>query len=160
VFVAADYATELAGRYGGDAVVARAAAMLHDIADVKMAKRGKAHEAESRHMARELMKEVGFDNVQIQVVVDDALPYHSCHGDERPATLEGKILATADAMAHLQTDFYLHATWAFGGERTLADVKAWTLEKIRHGLDVKTFFEEVRAELRPSYELLRQLYSR
>jgi putative nucleotidyltransferase with HDIG domain len=160
VWVVADNATALAEKHGGNPELARAAALLHDIADVRLSRRGPEHFAESLKLARELMAEAGFGASEIKLTVDDAIRFHSCHGEERPESVEGKILATADSMAHLATDFYIHATWAFGGEKTLEQVKAWTLEKIERDLNVKMFFDEVREELRPSYNLLKELYSR
>lgn len=128
VFVVADYATELAQKYGANPELARAGALLHDIADVKMERKNEQHEAESLKIARNLMQEAGYEEDEIKLVVDDAIRYHSCHGDERPGSIEGQILSTADSMAHLKTDFYIYATWAFGYDhRTLEVVKIWAL---------------------------------
>lgn len=130
VWVAADYATDLAKRYDANEELARVAALLHDVADVKM-NRGDEHEAESLRLARELMHEAGYDEAEVKLVVDDAIRYHGCHGDERPASVEGQILATADSLAHLKTDFYVYATWAFSRDgRSLEEIKAWTLKNV------------------------------
>lgn len=160
VFVVADYATELAKKYKADEELARAAALLHDIADVKMQRSNEKHEEESLKMARSLMQEVGYDDDDIKLVVDDAIRYHSCHGEERPKSLEGKILSTADSLAHLKTDFYVFATWAFGRDSTLAEVKAWTLKKIERDLNNKMFFDDVRNDVLPDYERIKELFSR
>lgn len=45
---------------------------------------------------------------------------HSCNKDI-PDTLEGKILASADAMSHYSSDFYLQI--AVTGKRNLKDFK-------------------------------------
>lgn len=161
VFVVADYATELAKKHGANEELARAAALLHDIADVKMKRKDEQHEEESLKIARELMQEAGYNDDEIKLVVDDAIRYHSCHGDERPKSVEGQILSTADSMAHLKTDFYIYATWAFGYDhRTLEVVKAWTLKKIERDLNNKMFFDDVRQELVPDYERIKELFSR
>lgn len=160
VFVVADYATELAKKYGANEELARAAALLHDIADVKMKRDDKTHEEESLRMARELMQEADYSEEDIKLVVDDAIRYHSCHGDERPASTEGKILATADSLAHLKTDFYVFATWALGRESTLEEIKAWVLKKIDRDLNNKILFDDVREEVTPDYNLIKELFSR
>ena len=161
VFLVADFATDLAQKYGANEELARAAALLHDIADVRMARKSEQHEEESLQMARELMQETGYTDDEIKLVVDDAIRYHSCHGDERPESLEGKILSTADSMAHLKTDFYIYAAWAFGYDhRTLESVKAWALKKIEQDLNSKMFFDDVRQELVPDYEKIKELFSR
>lgn len=160
VFVVADYATELAKKYGANEELARVAALLHDIADVKMKRNDSTHEEESLRMARELMQEAGYDEEVIRLVVDDAIRYHSCHGDERPESVEGKILATADSLAHLKTDFYVFATWALGREKTLEEIKEWVLKKIDRDLNNKILFDDVREEVTPDYNLIKELFSR
>lgn len=160
VFVVADYATELAKKYGANEELARAAALLHDIADVKMKRDDKTHEEESLRMARELMQEAGYDEEEVKLVVDDAIRYHSCHGDERPISVEGKILATADSLAHLKTDFYVFATWALGRESTLEEIKEWVLKKIDRDLHNKILFDDVREDVTPDYQLIKELFSR
>jgi len=161
VFVVADFATELAKKHGANEELARAAALLHDIADVKMKRKDEEHEAESLTIARDLMQEVGYNGDEIKLVVDDAIRYHSCHGDERPESVEGKILSTADSMAHLKTNFYIYAAWAFGYDhRPLEEVKAWTLKKIERDINNKMFFDDVRQELVPDYERIKELFSR
>lgn len=160
VFVVADYATELAKSYGANEELARVAALLHDIADVKMKRSDETHEAESLRMARELMQEAGYSEEEIKLVVDDAIRYHSCYGDERPASKEGKILATADSLAHLKTDFYIFATQALGRENTLEEIKDWVLKKIDRDLNNKILFDDVREEAMPDYKLIKELFSR
>jgi putative nucleotidyltransferase with HDIG domain len=161
VFFVADFATELALKHGASEELARIAALLHDIADVKMERKNEQHEEESLNIARKLMQETGYTDDEIKLVVDDAIRYHSCHGDERPESVEGKILSTADSMAHLKTDFYIYATWAFGCDhRTLEVVKAWALKKIERDLNNKMFFDDVRQELVPDYERIKELFSR
>lgn len=160
VFVVADYANELANRYGANADLARAAAMLHDIADIETERKDPLHEQKSLTIARNLLSEHGYNDAEIALVVDDAIRFHSCHGEEQPSSLEGKILSTADSLAHLKTDFYIYAAWAFGTQKSLDEVKSWTLEKIERDLNRKIFFDEVREEARPDYELIKALFSR
>ena len=131
VFLVADYATDLANRFGANTDLARAAALLHDIADCKMSRMDPGHEDESLKMARELMIQSGYTEEEISLVVDDAIRYHSCHDGKSPESIEGKILATADSMAHLKTNFYIHAAWAFGKTKTLQQLKERILKKIK-----------------------------
>ena len=161
VFVVADFAMELARKYGANEDLARAAALLHDIADVKMKRRDETHEQVSLQMGRDLMKAAGYNEDEIALVVDDAVRFHSCHGEEHPESIEGKILSTADSMAHLKTDFYIYAAWAFGyDQRSLETVKSWTLKKIERDLNNKMFFDDIRQELVPEYDRIKTLFSR
>jgi len=160
VFVVADKATELAQRFGANQELARAAALLHDIADVKLNRSSDKHEQTSLDMARTLMEQAGYDEKNIGLVVDDAIRYHSCHDGNIPTSQEGKVLATADALAHLQTDFYIFATWMMSKENKELDVvKEWTLKKIERDFHDKIQFNEVRDECREDYAAIKRLFS-
>lgn len=160
VLVVANIATELAKKYGANEELTRVAALLHDIADAKMKRDGEKHKTISLQMARELMIEFNYNEDEITLVVDDAIRYHSCHGNEHPASLEGKLLSTADSLAHLKTDFYLFATWAFSQDMTLDEIKKWTLTKIDRDLQYKIFFEEIRKDVRSDYNRIKELFSK
>ena len=160
VFVVADNASELARRYSANEELARAAAVLHDIADTKMSRFADNHEEMSLQIGRRLMKGADFSDAEIKLVVDDAVRYHSCHDGHIPESLEGKILASADSMAHLQTDFYIFATWMLGKENPLPDVKSWVLKKLDRDFNNKILFDDVHEECRKDYENLKELFSR
>lgn len=161
VVVVANKARELAEQKGADVDLSVAAALLHDIADYKMGRHQDGHEEESLKVAREVMQEHGYSPEEIALVVDDAIRYHSCHGDERPDSVEGLVLATADSLAHLQTNFYVFATWAFGKlGRDLEGLTEWVLKKIERDLYNKISFDDVREQARPDYEMIKNLFSR
>jgi len=161
VLVVADYATKLAKRFDTNNDLARAAALLHDIADTKMKRENKYHEEESLQIAREIMKDSGFSDEDIRLVVDDAIRYHSCHNGEKPKSLEGKILSTSDSLAHLKTDFYVYAVWARGKDGdNLKDVKDWVLKKIERDFNDKIQFDKIRKEAKPDFGRIKILFSR
>jgi putative nucleotidyltransferase with HDIG domain len=161
VVIVADYAKQLAGQKGANAELAQAAALLHDIADVHMSRFDERHEQASLDLARQVMEDVGYGEQDIATVVDDAIKLHSCHDGHRPASKEGLVLATADALAHLQTDFYIHALWSkTSSEVSLEDFKDWVLKKIERDLYQKISFDDVREQARPDYERLKVLFSR
>lgn len=161
VFVVGDKARELAQKYGADPELAEVAGLLHDIADVRMPRTNKEHENESLRMARQAMEDCGYSADEIKLVVDDAIRYHSCYGDERPKSTEGLVLATADSLAHLQTGFYLFATWAIAQEgESLGHIKEWALKKIDRDLFNKISFEDERKDARKNYDIIKNLFSR
>lgn len=160
VFVVCDYAKELARRFGAREDLSYAAAILHDIADVKMKREDETHGEESLAIARQLMKESGFGDQDIKLVVDDAIQYHSCHEGVAPESLEGKVLATADSLAHLKSDFYVYGTRMFDRKKSLNDVKAWVLKKVERDFHDKIQFDEVRQEVTSDYEMIKELFSR
>jgi putative nucleotidyltransferase with HDIG domain len=160
VLIVAKNARDLAKKYDANEELSEVAALLHDIADAKIARVNPDHEETSLEIARQVMTEVGFTSKEIELVVDDAIRYHSCHGDERPKSREGLILATADSLAHLQTDFYVHAAWAFGKDRSLEVLKAWALKKIERDLNSKISFDDERESARADYIMIKELFSR
>ena len=131
VFEVADITSELAYKFGAWEELARAAALLHDIADAVMSRFSVGHEAYSREIARELMLRCGFAGSDIAVVVDDAVRYHNCHGGHVPITLEGKVMATADAICHLKSGFYDFAVEQRTRMSSRANAIAWALAKLR-----------------------------
>lgn len=156
IFVVAEYAGELAARYGAKKDLAMAAGMLHDIADAVMSRFDSRHEAESVKIARQFLGESGFSDEEIRIVVDDAIRFHSCHDEAIPSSPEGKVMATADALAHLKTDFYPHAVELRKQRMSMDEIRAWALPKIERDFQAKIRFDEVREAVRPDYERLKK----
>lgn len=160
VLYVATKARELAQKYGADVELAEVAALLHDIADCTMKREDPGHEAKSLQLAAQLMRESGYSDEEIELTVNDAIRYHSCHGEARPKSAEGLVLATADSLAHLKTDFYIFATWTMGKDSTLAEIKEWVLKKIERDLNNKISFDAEREDARPDHDIIKELFSR
>lgn len=159
IFVVANNADKLAERFGANKEYSRAAAMLHDIADAKMSRFDETHEEASLTISRQLLEECEYTPEEIALIVDDAIKYHSCHNGRVPNSLEGKVLATADSLAHLTTNFYELATDALKEEKTPDQVRAWVLKKLGRDFQNKILFDEVKKEVQPDYERLKKQYS-
>ena len=84
VFIVADYSEHLSERFGANREYSKAAAMLHDIADAVMSRFDEKHEEESLSIARELLQKNGFDEQEIQLIIDDAVKYHNCRNGKVP----------------------------------------------------------------------------
>jgi hypothetical protein len=125
-----------------------------------MARMDPQHEDESLAIARKVMTDCGYASQEIELVVNDAVRFHSCHDNERPKSKEGLVLATADSLAHLKTNFYVYATWAYGRDRSLETLKAWVLKKIERDLNSKISFDDEREDARKDYEMIKELFSR
>ena len=159
VFLVADKATELAERFGANAELSRAAALLHDLADSVMKRDDERHEEETDKMAKEILEEAGFTEVEMEIVIGDAIANHSCYDGNAPKSPEGKVLATADSCVHLAGDFYLFATYSGGKEgKELQKIKAWALSKIERDWNDKLQFEEVKQEMEGDYRFLKKLF--
>lgn len=70
------------------------------------------------------------------------------------------MLATADALAHIDTDFYVYATWAQSSQKTLAQCKEYALGKVERDLNDKICFDDIREQARPNYEAIKNVFSR
>ena len=112
VFVVAEKTAQLSERFNADAEPAVAAAMLHDIADAVMSRFDERHTEESLRIDRELLDVSGFSTDEIRLIIDDIIAKHSCRDGTVSESLAGKVMATADALAHITTDFYFYAVWA------------------------------------------------
>lgn len=149
-------ARELSERFGAGNDLAEAAGMLHDCTDAVMSRFADGHEEKSLEIARKLLSESGFSAEEITIVVDDAIKNHSCRGENLPQTTEGKIMSTADAKAHLATDFYDFLRTALEKRMTEEEIQAKLSEKIDRDFNIKIFFPEIQEELREVYEKKRR----
>ncbi len=158
VFLVADYAEKLSKKIGVENDLAVAAAMLHDIADAVIKREDPEHEAKNIEIAKELLVKTGFNENEIKIIVDDALRFHGCHGSDRPQTIEGKILATADAVVHLNSDFYEYAVQERTKTSPLEKVASWAMEKIERDYRSKICFDDVRQEMTECYNQLKERF--
>jgi len=151
-------AKKIAEQKGANVELSQVAALLHDVADYKMKRADSNHETESLAVGRELMQKHGYTDQEIQLVIDDAVKYHSCHDNERPKSLEGLVLATADSLAHLQTDFYFFAAVGFGQSgRSFDQYRTWLQKKIERDMYSKISFDDIREQVRPNYDAIKSL---
>lgn len=154
VLLVADSAEKLAGRYGADRDLSVAAALLHDIADAVMKRADSRHEEESNKIAEKLLKEAGFGGKEIEVVIDDALKFHGCCDRKCPKSIEGRVMAAADGIAHMQSGFYDFAVARKIRTETRKEVFEWAIKKIDRDFNNKISFEDLRAEIKPIYDRL------
>ena len=68
-------------------------------------------------------------------------------------------MATADAVVHLQSDFYEHAVQAMQGKKTDEQIRKWAQPKIERDFHDKILFEKVQSEVEPDYERLKAFFA-
>ena len=158
VFHVAEKAGQLADEYGANREMAMAAGMLHDVADSVMSRFSQRHEEESLKMAKNILTESGFSVDESDTVVEDAIRCHSCFEGCRPITLEGKVMATADAFVHLTSDFYSHAAASMKDKKTPLQIRDWGLKKIDRDFEDKIFFQAVREEVKADHEKWKEYF--
>lgn len=100
-----DKAKKLAEKYGADIEETYCAALLHDLGDSHYERDHADFDTWSWLTSKEILKKAGFRKSERDETFE-AIRTHSCHPDHLPKTLEGKVLATADGMWHLQTSFF------------------------------------------------------
>ena len=81
---------------------------------------------------------------------------HSCNRG-MPKTLEEKILASADAMAHYYNNFFLKI--ALTGERDYVQYREWVLEKLDRNYNTKIYFNFAKKKIKPRHGLYRKVFS-
>lgn len=158
VLVVARICRELAIKYKANPDQAEAAGLLHDIGDSVMNRMDPKQDFVSKTLAIGILHEAGYSWQTAADFYELVIKPHSCKDGNLPQTLEGKICATADAIAHLEFGFYLHflQNWHIyrpGG--TYEDYVKWALAKIERDVTDKIFFEEERSEMLPYKDSLR-----
>lgn len=125
------------------------------------------HDIYGAEYARQLLQANEFSPDFIELVAD-ACKTHSCDDYGQPISLEGKILATADAMSHFQHGFYLRIFYAWSqqtgkmrfseleGNQQFTHVKQKLFAKMDRDLNSKIFFPEAKQAVLPLYQAWRQ----
>lgn len=159
VRLVAKYAEEISEKVKANTEIAILASLFHDIARTWNVNDDPALMDESLIKAEEIMQKYNYTNDEINQV-KQAILSHGCH-EKAPETIEGKVMATADALAHLLSDFYfilpfygwLKAANTFDGYRS------WLLAKIERDMHKKIFFEEYKKIAQPKYEALKIVFT-
>jgi len=144
-----DMAKELAEKYDADIEIAWLSAILHDIARLDDLE---PHDEIGSEKAYILLTEEGFDKKTAEEVRDTILTHRV--KQHKPKTLEQKILATADAMSHFKTPFYLW--FSSMSAKPFKEQLESSLKKIERDYDDKIFFEDERKLIRPEYQILKK----
>lgn len=156
----ADKAKLLAEKYDANSDKAYCAALLHDVGDSRLERDDKTFTSWSEAKGEEILLNAGFSKHDTKEIIELVIRPHSCHPGNLPTSLEGKILATADAMFHLQTSFfpmlcYMHRP---NDAKTYEDWQVWFNEKLEREFSVKLFFKDEKAAVKEDYEALARIF--
>lgn len=130
------YSREMAARYGGDTDVIHLGALLHDMALIEDAE---PHDEIGAEKAYEFLV-VNWAPQETAKKVSDVVLKHRCKVYE-PQTLEEKIVATADALAHFFPDFHGSGALSLSREDHI-QMKVLDIEKLEKEYESKIFFEK------------------
>jgi len=148
----------LAKKLGADFEVVEVAAYLHDLGVSKKIAGEKGVEKENNHHivgakeAQKALKELGYSSDFIEKVVNCILSHRGRKGP-RPVTIEQKIIANADAMAHFETFPYLLAFFVKQGgpfEEVVEDIYG----KMQRDWEIKLTLPEAKEMIKPKYEAI------
>jgi hypothetical protein len=156
----ANKAKLLAEKYGADSEKAYCAALLHDLADYQYERGHADFDSWSETKAKEQLLKAGFNEDDAGEIIEVIIRPHSCRPGNLPTTLEGKVVATADAMFHLQTSFFPLLCYMHRPEHTSTyeEWQEWFSEKIERDHGPKIFFEDERSEVKEDYEALSRVF--
>jgi len=158
--IVTQHAERLSKKYGANLDLSIAGALLHDFGDVFVHRHSTKHEEVSKAESVKLLKQSDYSDNEIHEVLEKVIAPHSCKEGLLPTTLEGKVLATADALAHLTTDFYLQFSWMHLPEgKTYDEFISWVVGKIDRDFNDKIFFSEIRAVAKHQYRSLLEVFS-
>lgn len=152
-------ARKLAEKYGADTEKVYCAALLHDLGDSRYERGHKDFDTWSQQNAGEILLKAGFSGDETSEILA-AIRTHSCRPGNLPATQEGKVLATADGMWHLQTNFFPVICYMNrpGNTKTYQEWQEWFEGKIERDFGPKIFFDDERAEVKKDYEALVRVF--
>jgi len=148
------YAVLLAEKTGADKEVVEVAAYLHDYGRLKFGPENH-HETGARE-AENILKKLGCDQAFISHVKNCILTHRSMAG-ETPASLEAKIISTADAMVHYDTIPWLLQVRLRENDGNLKEAVEWVLEKVERGWKNKILLPEAKEMTRAKYEAAKLL---
>lgn len=156
----ANKAKELAEKYRANAEKAYCAALLHDLGDSQYERGHADFDTWSWSKSKAILTKAGFRKADRDEILD-AICTHSCHPGHLPTTIEGKVLATADGMWHLQTSFFPVICYMNRPDKTHTYVEwqKWFGGKIDRDFNTKIFFEDEKEAVRKDYDALTKVFS-
>jgi hypothetical protein len=145
----------------GDFDLIVAGVWTHDISDAIQYRLSRGNDEVNDKLQKQVMLESGYSEEDIDFVKSEITDVHGCK-EFSPTKIEGKIVASADAMAHLKSYFYLRFCWAHmpkGKVESLEDYKTWVLDKIERDFKNKIFFDWLKEDMEKYYISLKTIFT-
>lgn len=143
------YSKQMAEKYNADLEAVWLGAILHDIARLTDEE---PHDEIGSEKAYEILLKNGIDN-NLSEKVKAIVLTHRCK-KYLPETLEQKIVASADAMAHFMPPFYIW--FAKYSSKTFEEILNSSLKKIERDYNDKIFFKDEKELVIKEYEILKK----
>ena len=143
-----EYSKQMAKKYNADKEAVWLGAILHDICRLSDEE---PHDEIGSEKAFNLLLEKGFDK-ELAEKVKSIIVTHRCR-KYPPETVEQKIVASADAMAHFLPPFYL---WIGKySSKSFMEIMEGNLKKIERDYNEKIFFEDEKKMVEGQYKMLK-----
>jgi len=143
------HAQDLMKVYEANAEVVRLGAYLHSISYVDGIIVGSSFYDECSDRAGEILEAQGYCAGMIEVV-RNIIATHHCD-NVVPSTIEGKILASSDAMSHFTGDILWTSLLRHCAIAPFSDAIRFLRDKIKHDFANKIFFPEAKDYVRHQY---------
>src|SRR5688500_235002 len=155
----ADKARQLAKKYKADVEKVYCAALLHDLGDSRYERGHESFDIWSKEKGEEILLKAMFSQDEIEEIME-AVRTHGARPGNLPVTQEGKVLATADGMWHIQTNFFPIICYMNRPQNTHSyeEWQEWFVGKIERDFGPKIFFDDEREEVRADYESLKRVF--
>jgi len=147
-----EYSKQMAEKYNADIDAVWLGAILHDIARLTDEE---PHDEIGSKIAYEMLIEKSFDK-ELAEKVRGIILTHRCR-KYPPETIEQKIVASADAMAHFIPPFYLW--FAKYTSKPLSEMLESNLKKIERDYNEKIFFEDEKKMVEKEYNTMKNWLS-
>jgi putative nucleotidyltransferase with HDIG domain len=111
------------------------------------------HDLYGANYANKILIKNNFDKNFIKLITESCKT-HSCDKNGKPNSLEGKILATADAISHYHNGFYLRIlySWSKKNKDNYHKLREKLFEKMKRDLNEKIFFDKIKKQIKPIYK--------
>ena len=150
-----EYAEKLAEICDANKEVVELSAWFHDIGRIKFGSRN--HELTGAAEAEKILKQFGYSDEIIEQVKHCILS-HRGSGSIQPQTMEAKVVATADALAHF--DMFLPLLTAIGKMEKGKDARiiyGWLYEKMERDWNKKILIPEAMEIAEGKYRAIKLL---
>lgn len=145
------HSKNLSKEYGADKEVCEIAAWLHDIDKIKGGKEG--HHIRGAKEAEIILKKLDYPDDKIKKVCYCILT-HSSDNTYPPKTLEAKIVASADSLAHFD-NFLSIMQFCFKKEYGIDKIKEKILKKANQSYD--KMMPKVKKLAKPKYDAIKEI---
>ena len=132
---------------------------FHDLGDSKYERGDENFDVWSNEEDKEILIKAKFSEDEVREIME-AVRTHGSRPGNPPTTQEGKVLATADGMWHVQTNFFPIICYMNRPQNTHSyeEWQEWFIGKIERDFGPKIFFEDEREEIRKDYEALVRVF--